>query len=153
MLTAIWYDLRPEQGGHPQYYNKDNFFINLCRLFKILHALYIGPWHGTLKDYINESSDKIYWNQFIWFLLWRSKKYQTGLKLGTYGGKVVGNKLLQILICIQLLHHSFRTNLLLLRHHHLTEYLLLKKINKQQYRSRLYFRQNWKSNTWLIESI
>ena len=58
------------------------------------------------------------------------KNYQPGLKLGTYGGKVVGTKLGRILLHIQLLHHVGEKNLLLLHFHHITEYLLLDENQK-----------------------
>ena len=65
---------RPEQGGHPQYHNKDTLVSNLCLFFERLHELYIDPWYGTLKDWIYEASDERYWNQLIQCLLHPSKK-------------------------------------------------------------------------------
>ena len=54
----------------------------------------------------------------------QEKKYQTGLKPGKGGDKVVGTKLRKIMLHLHLLHHAGEKNLLILHHHHnhVTEY-------------------------------
>ena len=74
ILTSSYHYSRPEQGGRPQYHNKDTLMSNLCILFKKLHWFHIEYWYGSLMDWINEDSDKIYWNQLIQCLLHQIEK-------------------------------------------------------------------------------
>ena len=69
MLTVICNHSGSEQGGRPQYHNKDTLVSNLCLLFKKVHEVYIDSRNGTLNDWIKKISDDIYWNQLIQCLL------------------------------------------------------------------------------------
>ena len=50
ILIDISNHSRPEQGGPPQYNNKDNIVSNFCILVKKLHEAHIDPRNETLKD-------------------------------------------------------------------------------------------------------
>ena len=64
-LTESCNHLRSEQGGRPQYHNKDTLVSNLCLLFKKVHEVLIYAWNEILKDWIKKASDERYWNQLI----------------------------------------------------------------------------------------
>ena len=92
MLIAGFNHSRPEQGGCPQYHNKDTLVSNLYHLFNKLHEVHIYTRNETLKDWINQTSDERYRKQQFNVYYNRTKNYQFSLKPGTDGDKVVGIK-------------------------------------------------------------